>query len=650
MKHHKCETRNCPRQGVLVDGAEGATCSACNQPLVFQSFAKAYRKQIVRWSVLAVVLIYALVHVNRSMATARVNKLLDGVAKSIGGIRSDLDVLEKTPIPMDALDGRMGQLRAVSSVVEDAGDRVETALRSNAPDDAAKELSTLSQARDTAASFRDQIIKQAGTAELKRPARDLLGRVSACVDDVGRIKERELLRPGTAHGRRVSGLLDDLDVLTNDLERVVQADPGSRYIKAVNERMEKISARIAAAELAIKNYVPPPERKPPFPAAEADYRIMATAELCATLVVPLLESYSGSLAFKEDDADRWFFQAESGPLGGRKVLVSPASSTGEAKAAGGDLIFLPFGDKSLVPGVGTKGSPAGLGDLVCFDALVFKRSAGSPAFLGPEQIRGKGPWKDEELGDLGFAVARQFRLIDGTAAPSTGADRGTVLSLYHRFKGEVRTSVIPMRVGPEFPDIWPEPAAISSGDYPYAYPVFCYSIGANQDSDRAFLAFIASDLGQSVVSKNHYVDTRIKAFGVKATALEAAKIAEALGLAKGTQVEALRLTATAPFEFNESLVAPKVAKDLSSIGSFLQEYYPPPRWRTVVLGHTDSVGGKDYNDKLSIERARTVVSRLTSAGVGAKPAGLADNSPRDTNHTDEGRFRNRRADIWVVKF
>ena len=72
-----------------------------------------------------------------------------------------------------------------------------------------------------------------------------------------------------------------------------------------------------------------------------------------------------------------------------------------------------------------------------------------------------------------------------------------------------------------------------------------------------------------------------------------------------------------------------------------------------VIGHTDSRGPEDYNRSLSLRRAKRTVTelkkimpelsgRVTFMGMGeSKP--IADNS------TEEGRKRNRRVEIIILK-
>lgn len=67
----------------------------------------------------------------------------------------------------------------------------------------------------------------------------------------------------------------------------------------------------------------------------------------------------------------------------------------------------------------------------------------------------------------------------------------------------------------------------------------------------------------------------------------------------------------------------------------------------VVEGHTDSVGGVPYNQKLSERRANSVAKWLMDKGFTGKleVVGKGKLSPKFDNKTDEGRALNRRVEI-----
>lgn len=68
-------------------------------------------------------------------------------------------------------------------------------------------------------------------------------------------------------------------------------------------------------------------------------------------------------------------------------------------------------------------------------------------------------------------------------------------------------------------------------------------------------------------------------------------------------------------------------------------------WQLRIEGHTDNVGDKAANLKLSQARAAAVAAWLTGKGIAAgrlTTAGLGDTQPVGPNTTEEGRARNRR--------
>lgn len=70
-----------------------------------------------------------------------------------------------------------------------------------------------------------------------------------------------------------------------------------------------------------------------------------------------------------------------------------------------------------------------------------------------------------------------------------------------------------------------------------------------------------------------------------------------------------------------------------------------------IHGHTDNVGSKEDNMRLSEERAESVMMALIDKGISPSritSKGFGENNPIDTNETEEGRKNNRRTE-FVVK-
>ena len=70
-----------------------------------------------------------------------------------------------------------------------------------------------------------------------------------------------------------------------------------------------------------------------------------------------------------------------------------------------------------------------------------------------------------------------------------------------------------------------------------------------------------------------------------------------------------------------------------------------------VIGHTDSRGPADYNQRLSEQRANSVTQYLRSRKVIPErlvSRGLGEEAPVSTNDTPEGRALNRRVEIQLT--
>lgn len=110
----------------------------------------------------------------------------------------------------------------------------------------------------------------------------------------------------------------------------------------------------------------------------------------------------------------------------------------------------------------------------------------------------------------------------------------------------------------------------------------------------------------------------------------------------------LRMPAGITFDFDSYAVKPQFQATLNEVSQTLENY---PSTIIDVLGHTDSVGSDDYNQRLSEQRARAVANYLISRGVqSARIAtqGYGETRPIADNATEAGRAANRRVEIKVV--
>lgn len=137
---------------------------------------------------------------------------------------------------------------------------------------------------------------------------------------------------------------------------------------------------------------------------------------------------------------------------------------------------------------------------------------------------------------------------------------------------------------------------------------------------------------------------------VEAAVIESGDIVEALSVPRGTKVRASarpRVRLPVYFEFNSAELKPEAMDLLQKVGRALTAT-DLESFHFSVEGHTDSIGGEDFNSNLSKRRAEVVSDYLAKHGVDEgrlQSIGRGEASPVDTNVTDEGRQHNRRVEI-----
>lgn len=104
------------------------------------------------------------------------------------------------------------------------------------------------------------------------------------------------------------------------------------------------------------------------------------------------------------------------------------------------------------------------------------------------------------------------------------------------------------------------------------------------------------------------------------------------------------------FDFNQASLKPGAREKLSKLAGILLAY--PGTYHMEIEGHTDAVGSQDYNQKLSEDRAQSVSSYLSRAGIPSDRIvavrGFGKLRPVTTNDTAEGRQMNRRVEIVIT--
>lgn len=132
--------------------------------------------------------------------------------------------------------------------------------------------------------------------------------------------------------------------------------------------------------------------------------------------------------------------------------------------------------------------------------------------------------------------------------------------------------------------------------------------------------------------------------------IESGDIVEALAVPRGTRItpgNRPRVRLPVYFEFNSADLKPEAEALLVKVGKALTTS-DLESFSFSVEGHTDSVGGEDYNSDLSRRRAQAVKSFLEGEGVTQDrlvSVGRGEDAPVASNATTEGRQHNRRVEI-----
>ena len=115
-----------------------------------------------------------------------------------------------------------------------------------------------------------------------------------------------------------------------------------------------------------------------------------------------------------------------------------------------------------------------------------------------------------------------------------------------------------------------------------------------------------------------------------------------------TVASKVTFAADAFFDFNKSVVKPEGKAKLDDLVGKIKDISLEV---IIAVGHTDSVGGDEYNQKLSIRRSEAVKAYLVSKGIETNRVyteGKGEKQPVADNKTAEGRAKNRRVEIEVV--
>lgn len=152
-----------------------------------------------------------------------------------------------------------------------------------------------------------------------------------------------------------------------------------------------------------------------------------------------------------------------------------------------------------------------------------------------------------------------------------------------------------------------------------------------------------------VVDQPPLVERRIKILGPQRVQVlirlgdTPSAVAQALGL---TRVVVFDYGSLTTFDVDEYALKPDLLPMLRRQASVLQENFTD--LDVYICGHTDSTGGGEHNQILSVNRAQSVADFLIAEGLAAERVrvqGFGADYPIADNATRQGRQLNRRTEI-----
>jgi len=122
---------------------------------------------------------------------------------------------------------------------------------------------------------------------------------------------------------------------------------------------------------------------------------------------------------------------------------------------------------------------------------------------------------------------------------------------------------------------------------------------------------------------------------------------ESASVQRDQDVLAVTFKAKVLFDVDSAVLKPGAYDEVDRVAHVLNKY---PKTTILVEGHTDSTGSEEYNQKLSVRRAKSVKKVLVARAVAPariRTVGFGESKPIATNKTKAGRQMNRRVRIII---
>lgn len=173
-------------------------------------------------------------------------------------------------------------------------------------------------------------------------------------------------------------------------------------------------------------------------------------------------------------------------------------------------------------------------------------------------------------------------------------------------------------------------------------------IKRNRDGDGTFMAQLEQSSDFTVIGKKaNYISNieKVSTKGLNRSATLYVKLELAIEEAKIGQSIVLN---NIYFETGKAIIKTAFSSDLEKLVRFLKDN---PETKLEIQGHTDSTGSLSFNNRLSQQRAESVVKYLVNNNIEnhrLSAKGYGPLKPVADNNTEEGRTKNRRVEMKVT--
>ena len=652
-KYYRCRAPlgTCDHAGEIKAG-EKLECPSCGKLRVeVKPFAAwvEMNKPILKWVGIGVAALVALLIIGQLFKKDPLKEKIAEIETRLGELEGQLLNLEAKPRGAGSANPML-TLRQLEKRVGDANKLVDGAIEAGDTEVLNREKATLTKLeKQLDKAIETSRNPKSGSGEVVMEARDLVSKYVSLEEMAEEARDDPKMKWKDSSIQQYDALMETLGTGLARASRMTKAaGPNEKDKLAIAAAAKKIREAIVRGRELATNFKPPP--KAPFAESEATMRIGATADLPETLVAPLLEHRTTTKAVPV--GDDLYIASRPGTQPSAKVIVKRLAAADAFAALTDGRVDLSI--SGAVPSSGERAKfrskydgqdldSGALADVIALDALTFNVSRGNasspllrPADVASQAFPSRGPTSAEAsyARQFGIRVSEQV-LVPGSAGMHIGA--------YHQ-GDHLRIKRLAYQAAPDARKLEPNPFTIATEDYRFSVRIVARNAPNPPAAVRTFVNFIKSDAGQKIIADQNYVDLRLRPQGGEVDPLILAALGGAL---KGeTIVGARRLPTNIRFiQGKDELLDLKAAADLERLPRLLASKRDDER--IVILGFASIEGTDAANLRVSIERAERVKAELGVAEI--KTGGLGAQFPVDTNETEKGRQRNRRAEIWLAK-